>query len=58
MTDTSLGWNYNCLATTEEDPSPTSDSCSFGALGDFMVEGFFGGTVPAIKSRPLKMYTK
>jgi len=58
MTNTILGWNSNCLSTTEEDPSPTYDSCSFGALGDFMVEGFFRGTVPTIKRRPLKMYTK
>jgi hypothetical protein len=48
MTDTVLGVNSNCLATAGEDPSPTSDSCSLGALSDFLVEGFFRGIVPAI----------
>jgi hypothetical protein len=49
MTDTGLGANSNCLATVGEDPSPGSGSCRFGTLGDFLVEGFFGGIVPAIK---------
>jgi hypothetical protein len=44
-----LGVNSNCLATTGEEPSPTYGSCSFGTLGDFLVEGFFGGIVLAIK---------
>jgi hypothetical protein len=48
MTDTGLGENSNCLTTAGEEPSPTSDSCSLGALGDFLVEGFFGGIVPTI----------
>jgi hypothetical protein len=41
MMDTGLGENSNCLTTDGEEPSPTSDSCSLGALGDFLVEGFF-----------------
>jgi hypothetical protein len=49
MTDTSLGENSNCLATAEEEPYPIFYSCSFGAHGDFLVDGFFGGIVPAIK---------
>jgi hypothetical protein len=48
MTGTVLGENSNCLATIGEDPSLASGSCSFGTLGDFLVEGFFGGIVPAI----------
>jgi hypothetical protein len=58
MTYTSLGGNSNCLATIEEDPSPTYDFCSFGALGYFLVEVFFGGIIPAIKTCPLKTYTE
>jgi hypothetical protein len=50
MTGTGLGVNSNCLATAGEEPSPASGSCGFGALGDFLVEGFFGGIVPAIKT--------
>jgi hypothetical protein len=48
MKDTSLGENSNCLATDGEEPSPTFYSCILGALGNFLVEGFFGGIVPAI----------
>ena len=48
ITDIGLGMNSNCLATDGEEPSPTSDCCSLGALGDFLVEGFFGGIFPAI----------
>jgi hypothetical protein len=43
MTGTGLEANSNCLATVGEEPSPASDSCILGALGDFLVEGFFGG---------------
>jgi len=50
MKGTSLEANSNCLATAGEEPSPTSDSCNFGALGDFLVEGFFEGIVLAIKN--------
>jgi hypothetical protein len=49
LTGTSLGMNSNYLATAREEPSPPFGSCGFGALGDFLVEGFFGGNVPAIK---------
>jgi hypothetical protein len=50
MMDTSLGVNSNCLATTGEEPSPIYDPCSFGAHGDFLVDGFFGGIVPTMKT--------
>jgi hypothetical protein len=49
MMGTGFGANYNCLATAGEEPSPTSGFCNFGTLGDFLVVGFFGGIVPAIK---------
>jgi hypothetical protein len=48
MTDTSLGQNSNCLATNGEEPSPTFYYYILVALGNFPVEGFFGGIVPAI----------
>ena len=48
MMDTGLGENSNCLTTDGEEPSPTSDSRSLGALDDFLVEGFFRGIVPVI----------
>jgi len=56
MTDTGLGMNSNCLTTTGDETSPTSDSYNFGTLGDLWVDGFFGGIVPAInkKKSPLK----
>jgi hypothetical protein len=50
MMDTSLGVNSNCHATAREELSPISDSCSFGARGDFLVDGFFGGIIPIIKT--------
>jgi len=50
MTGIGLGVNSNSLATTREGPFPASGSCSFGALGYFLVEGFFGGIVPTIKT--------
>jgi hypothetical protein len=50
MTNTSLGTKSNFLATDGEEPSPTSDSYSLGALGDFLVDGFFGGIIPVIKN--------
>jgi hypothetical protein len=49
MMGTSLEENSNCLATAGEELSPASACCSFGALGDFLVECFFEGIVPAIK---------
>jgi hypothetical protein len=49
MTCIGFGVNSNCLTTAGEDPSPTSGSCGSGTLGDFLVEGFFGGIVPTIK---------
>jgi hypothetical protein len=58
MTGTGFGENSNCLATAGEEPSPTSGSCSFGALGDFLVVGFFGGIVPATENDPLGMCTE
>jgi hypothetical protein len=50
MTGTGFGENSNCLATFVEDHSPAFDSCRFGSLGDFLVEGFFGGIIPVIKT--------
>ena len=50
MIGTSFGENYNCIATAGEDPSPSSSYCGFGSLGDFLVDGFFGGIVLAIKT--------
>jgi hypothetical protein len=49
MICTGLVENSNFLAIVGEEPSPASSSCGFGALGDFLVEGFFRGIVPAIK---------
>jgi hypothetical protein len=46
MIDDGLEVNSNFLATAGEEPSPTSDSCSFGTLGYFLVVGFFRGIVP------------
>jgi hypothetical protein len=54
MTSFSLGENSNCFVIDGEDPSPTSDSFSFNALGDRLVVGFLGGIVPAIKKNPLE----
>jgi hypothetical protein len=45
--------NSNCLATLGEEPSPTFGSYRFGAIGDFLVVGLFGGIVPAKKNDPL-----
>lgn len=55
MTRTVFGVISNCLATAGEEPSPASGSCIFGALGDFLVVGFFGGIVPATENGPLNM---
>jgi hypothetical protein len=48
MMGTGFGVNSNCLTTSREEPSPASGSCSFGALGDFLVVDFFRGIVPII----------
>jgi hypothetical protein len=56
MMGTSFGANSNCFATTGEEPYPASSSGSFGALGDFLVVGSFGGIVPAIKNPFKHMY--
>jgi hypothetical protein len=50
MTSTSFGENSNCLAIVGEEPSLAYGSCGFGALGDFLVEGFFRGIIPTIKT--------
>jgi hypothetical protein len=50
MTGSGLGENSNCFAAAGEEPSPTSGSFSFGALGDRLVVGFLGGIVPAIET--------
>jgi len=36
-----------CLIVSGEDPSSTSDSLGFGALGEHLVIGFLGGIFPA-----------
>jgi hypothetical protein len=48
MTDPGLGTKSNCLSIDGEEPSPTSDSYSLGALDDFLVDDFFGGIIPII----------
>jgi len=58
MMDAGLGMNYNCLATDGEEPSSTSDSCSLGALGDFLVDEFFRGIVLANLKCHLNMYAE
>ena len=50
-----FGENSNCLATIGEEPSPTSGSCIFGALGYFLVVGFFRGIIPPTENNPLGM---
>jgi hypothetical protein len=47
MMGTDFGANSNCFATAREEPSPTSGSFNFDALGYFLVVGFLGGIVPA-----------
>jgi hypothetical protein len=49
MTGTDFGENSNFLATTGEEPSPTSGSYIFGTLGYFLVVGFFRGIIPPTK---------
>jgi hypothetical protein len=56
MIGTGFGVNYNCLRTAGEEPSPASGSCGFGTLGDFLVEGFFRGIFPAIKTTLKHVY--
>jgi hypothetical protein len=43
MTGSTLVEKSSCLAVSGEDPSPTSASFSFGALGERLVVGFLGG---------------
>jgi hypothetical protein len=50
MTGSSLGENSNFFAAVGEEPSPTSGSFSFDALGDHLVVGFLGGIVPRIET--------
>ena len=45
--------NSNFLVAAGEEPSPASDSCSFGILEDFLVVGFFGGIIPATEDAQL-----
>ena len=45
--------NSNFLAMAGEEPSPASDSCIFGTLGDFLVVGFFGDIIPTIENAQL-----
>jgi hypothetical protein len=47
MTGSTLVEKSSCLAVSGEDPSPTSASFSFGALGERLVVGFLGGIFPA-----------
>jgi hypothetical protein len=48
-----LGANFNFFAIDGEEPSPTSGSFSFGALGDCLLFGFLGGIVATIEIIPL-----
>jgi hypothetical protein len=43
MAGSALVANSNCLTVPREDPSPTSASFNFGALGERSVVGFLGG---------------
>jgi hypothetical protein len=54
ITVSSLGANSSCFDTPGEEPSPTSGSFSFGALGDRLVVGFHGGIIPAIETNRLE----
>ena len=58
MIDAGLEVNSNFLAMVGEEPSPASDSCCFGALGDFLVIDFFRGIVPAAKDVQLGLAYK
>jgi hypothetical protein len=42
-----LGAYSSCFEIPGEEPSPTYDSFSFGALDDRLVVGFLGSIVPA-----------
>ena len=53
MISAGLEVNSNFLAISREEPSASSDSCSFGTLGDFLVVGFFGGIIPATEDTQL-----
>jgi hypothetical protein len=58
MIGSGLGVYYNYFVTPGEEPSPTSGSFSFGALGDRLVFGFLGGIVPATKKSKFRYYAK
>jgi hypothetical protein len=49
MTGYGLRVYSNCFVALGEEPSPTSGSFSFCALGDRLVVGFLGGIVPTTK---------
>ena len=50
ITDIALATNSNCLAIVGDEPSPTFGSCIFDALGNFLVEEFFRGIAPVVKT--------
>jgi hypothetical protein len=58
MMGANLEVNSKFLATVGEEPSPASDSCSFGILEDFLVVGFFGGIVPTTEDVQLRLAYK
>ena len=58
MTSSDLGIYSNCLATPGEEPSPTSDSFSFGTLGDHILFEFLGEIVPATEKSNFRYYAK
>jgi hypothetical protein len=58
MTGSDLGIYSNYLATPGEEPSPTSGSFNFGALGDHLVFGFLGSIVPATEKSKFRYYAK
>jgi hypothetical protein len=58
MTGTGFGEKSSCFGTVGEEPSPTYGSFIFGALGDFLVVGFFRGIVLVTENDPLGMCTE
>jgi hypothetical protein len=58
MTGFGLRVYSNCFSTPGEEPSPTSGSFSFDALGDHLVFDFLGGIFLAIKKSKHRYYAK
>jgi hypothetical protein len=58
MTGTDFQVNSNCFVTVGEEPSPTSSTFSFDALGDFLVVSFLKGIVPTNETILQGRYTE